>query len=118
MEVCDLHAGMDEKLTALLANQVTYMTRQIESCAAIQRIEGKVENGLTSTVQETATQVKTLHEKIAILEDFEWFREWITDMRNNIFKYLLKWAFIGGVLSIVYVMLMIYGQKFITRFIG
>ena len=118
MEVCDLHDGMDKKITTMLANQIKYMEKQATICGTVNRIEGKVENGLSSTVQETQEQVKALHEKIAVLEDFQWFREWITDLRNNVFKYLVKWAFVGGVISIGYVVLMIYGQKFIAKVIG
>jgi hypothetical protein len=116
--VCPLHGEMDKKITTVLTNQLTYMQRQADTSAVVDRIEHKVDNGLTSAVVETKEQVQALHDKITVLEDFGWFREWVTDLRNNVFKYLLKWAFVGGAISIGYVVLMIYGQKFMVRFMG
>ena len=42
------------------------------------------------------------HEKRLIkLEGFAWFREWVSDLRNNLFKYVVLLAITGGIIYVI-----------------
>ena len=38
---------------------------------------------------------------MAALDDFQWFREFVNDLRNKMFKTLIKYALIGGILAFI-----------------
>ena len=112
---CPLHKGFEDKLDIVIGHQLDYMSKQSDISTDIQYIKDTVDNGLKSKVGETAEQVQALHDQIAILEDFAWFREWVTDLRNNFFKNLCKWAILGGLCALAYIVLMAAGYKHVPK---
>ena len=85
----------------------------------IQRIRSAVENGLSRDLKSTIVSVDKLNETIQSMcsgfnerlekvEEFAWFRDWITDLRDGAFKKAIKFAvvvvilFVGIVGGIVY----------------
>lgn len=79
--------------------------RQVEYIGKTEKLEGIVTNGLRSTVNEIKDKLEKFcdsHEKRMVkLEAFSWFREWVSDLRNNLFKYVVMMAIVGGVIYII-----------------
>lgn len=114
---CELHPQMDEKLTLILKNQAYYMNIVAKQGVAIAHIKATVENGLGETVEEASKTLKELQAKVVALDDFEWFRQWINNLRTNTFKIIVKWAFIGGIIIFVLMAFATCGRKFWTLLI-
>ena len=108
---CPLHAGLDDKITTIMDHQLIYMGKQVTLIADVQSIKSTVENGLKDSVKKTAEEVEAMHKKIVALEDFAWFKDWVTKMRDNLFKIVLKYACIGGLIIIGYYILIICMRK-------
>lgn len=108
---CPLHAGLDDKITTIMDHQLIYMGKQVTLIADVQSIKSTVENGLKDSVKKTAEEVEAMHKKIVALEDFAWFKDWVTKMRDNLFKIVLKYACIGGLIIIGYYILIIGMRK-------
>ena len=81
-----------------------------------------VSNGLQSTTQRTSESVVKLcaHvEEICVknearfveLEKFSWFRVWMNDLRDHVFKYIVIASALGGVAYV----LINYGRETMTR---
>jgi hypothetical protein len=115
---CPLHGRLEDRITTIIDHQLEYMGKQVKMIADVQSIKDTVENGLKSSVKQTAADVKAMHEKIIILEDFGWFRIWITKMRDNLFKIVLKYACLGGLIVIGYYILIVYGEKVVRKISG
>lgn len=84
--------------------------RQIDYIERTARIEAIVTNGLTSNVNGlrrdvaqfisvTQASISELDKRLRVVEAFAWFRDWITAVKDAIFKNLLKLAFLGAFLA-------------------
>ena len=87
--VCSLHGNMDRKLDEIIQ-------RQEQAVLTVTHIKAVVEDGLKSTVENLNSNVLKLVDRVAVIEDFSWFRVWVTDLRDNLFKNVLKIAALGG----------------------
>ncbi len=114
MEICELHGQMSETVNRIEAKIDNILDRQVGVVRDIQYIKDTVDNGLKSKVEETATDIKVIKDRITVMEGFSWFAEWVTDIRNNLFKNTLKLAVIGGGIYIV----IHFGDKIIVRVLG
>lgn len=103
--VCDLHSGFHEtmnrienKLDDITKRQIDYMERQI-------KIESIVTNGLSHNVAVIRQQLDSFcieaGKRLSVLESFSWFRTWMNQLRDNLIKYVLLLALVGGVLFTV-----------------
>jgi hypothetical protein len=84
--------------------------RQMDHIERITRVEAIVSNGLTSTVnglrRDLAKYNSIMQEKmddldkrLCVVETFAWFREWITTMKDIVFKNFVKIVIIGALLA-------------------
>ena len=87
--VCVLHGSFDRKLDQIIE-------RQIQQVQNVEHLQNIVEDGLKSTVVSIAETLDAFVERMEAIEDFEWFRTWVTGLRDNLFKNTLKVAIIGG----------------------
>lgn len=129
---CPLHPGVDrafeagEKRMENIEKKLDEMiSRQIEYIKSIEYIKYALDNGLRSEIKATMESVSCLRDEITTmnnefnkriqpLEDFSWFRTWITSVRNNIFKFTLQLAFFGGVIYLI----IHYGSKTLDKVLG
>ena len=99
MTVCGLHGIIDGKLDRILQ-------RQEDHIQDITRLQDTVENGLRSTVFETKACVESIERRVISLEsgvtDFSWFRTWITELRDNLFKNVLKLSMAAAVIWFIF----------------
>jgi hypothetical protein len=100
-ELIEAHAELKRSTDTILRNQSDYMLRQMSVIEDITHIKDTVDNGLKTTVKETADRVEELKGRITILDEFEWFREWVNDFRNKLFKRIMTLAVGGGLLAAV-----------------
>ena len=84
--------------------------RQIDYIERTARIEAIVTNGLTSNVNGlrkdvaqfisvTQASISELDKRLRVVEAFAWFRDWITAVKDAIFKNVMKLAFLGAILA-------------------
>ena len=107
MEVCDLHKTIDAKLDRIIE-------RQEENSLGITRLQDSVDNGLKTTVLEIVNHVATIRDRIEVLETFSWFREWVTQLRDNLFKNVLV---LIGLAAITYFIIN-FGKQSILKIVG
>lgn len=101
-EYCKLHADtlvrVEKALDEISKQHIDYVSR-------IARIEVKLDNGLSKTIEKIAVQLDDFCEdtnnRLIKLEEFKWFRVWVTRLRDNIFKNILMLALGGGVIYMV-----------------
>jgi hypothetical protein len=90
----------------------TISNRQIDYIAELQYVKDAVDNGLKKDITQTAKGVERIEGRIETfcgevnkrllpLEEFSWFRVWMTDVRNNMFKNAVKWAFFAVIVLTV-----------------
>lgn len=100
-DICKLHPQMEEKIDKIIENQQSYMGHQVDLAVNVAEIKTIVNNGLKDKMIEATTTIEELKEKIDKLEDFQWFREFINNLRNKMFTNIIKWALLGGLLAFV-----------------
>ena len=120
---CILHDGMmenfkrgDDRMNSIDSKLDKIIDMQSNHRNDITHLKDIVENGLKNKVIEAIEATKILDIKIdnisnrlIPIENFSWFQEWMTDMRNNLFKKSLSLAMIGGGIYII----VHFGNKFI-----
>ena len=81
----------------------------------MQHVKRAVDNGLKTDLKNALVEeLAKFDVKYAGVIEFSWFREFVTDLRNNMFKNFLKLAMVGGG---VYVILH-FGDVVLKRVIG
>lgn len=97
-EMYEVIHRIEDKVDKIAERQVIYIGKT-------EKLEGIVTNGLRSTVNEIKDKLEKFcdgHEKRLIkLEGFAWFREWVSDLRNNLFKYVVLLAITGGIIYVI-----------------
>lgn len=111
-DICKLHPQMEEKIDKIIENQQSYMGHQVELAVNVAEIKAIVNNGLKDKMIEATTTIEELKEKIDKLEDFQWFREFINNLRDRMFTNIIKWALLGGLLAFVASFFFTSGMKF------
>lgn len=107
LSVCPLHGNIELKLDKIIGRQIA----QIKDIAHLKSI---VEDGLKTSVIETAECVKKITARIEVIEKFTWFIEWVTQLRDNLFKRSLQLALIGGgIFAIIH-----FGNKIMSKVLG
>lgn len=92
---------MEEKIDKIIENQQSYMGHQVDLAVNVAEIKAIVNNGLKAKMIDATATIEKLKEKIDKLEDFQWFREFINNLRNKMFTNIIKWALLGGLLAFV-----------------
>ena len=117
---CPLHEGMVEWIKEerdtrkegqkdLIDKLDKLLDRQAVNHEEVLQIKNIVTNGLQSTVKSTSDKVNLLCDSVKVLEDFNWFRKPITQLRDHAFMSLIKLSLAGGgVYAIIH-----FGNKFI-----
>lgn len=108
--VCLAHPGMtktleriEDKMDELIVQQTTIVNRQLEHIERIVRVEAVVTNGLSHNVQHIVNEMASLCNRINKIDEFKWFREWMTKLRDDLFANILRVVFIvGGIAVIIY----------------
>jgi len=80
---------VNSKLDKLIDNQALHHDE-------IMHIKSVVDDGLKSKVEEMAINMGNVYKKVTVLEDFKWFQDWITELRDHSFKLFLKFCLVGG----------------------
>jgi len=111
-DICKLHPQMEEKIDKIIENQQSYMGHQVDLAVNVAEIKTIVNNGLKAKMIEVTTTIEELKEKIDKLEDFQWFREFINNLRDRMFTNIIKWALLGGLLAFVASFFFTSGMKF------
>ena len=93
-EVCELHGPLMNRLEAKIDEIIQGREVLTAQVASIQRT---IDNGLRADIKKSLDAITDVgntcrgyNERIAVLEGFSWFREWVTDMRTNMFKNVFK----------------------------
>ena len=100
-EICKLHPQMEKKIDTILENQGSYMGHQVILASDVAEIKAIVNNGLKDKMVQTTMVISELKDKMEALDDFQWFREFVNDLRNKMFKTICKYALIGGILAFI-----------------
>lgn len=103
---------MEDKIDRIIENQQSYMGHQVDLAVNVAEIKNIVNNGLKAKMIEATTTIEELKEKIDKLEDFQWFREFINNLRDRMFTNIIKWALLGGLLAFVASFFFTSGMKF------
>lgn len=97
-EMYEVIHRIEDKVDKIAERQVIYIGKT-------EKLEGIVTNGLRSTVNEIKDRLELFcanHEaRVVKLESFSWFRDWVSDLRNNLFKYVVLFAIVGGIIYII-----------------
>jgi hypothetical protein len=114
MEECNKHQDLvvnlqeAAKLMAILKTGQERIEHTLEAMGCKQdkyiaqtaRLESIVTNGLSHNVIEIREKIEAvcsnLGDRVALLERFSWFRDWVTSLRDDLFKNTLKAVFLGG----------------------
>ena len=90
---------MNRKLDSLMEGQLEYSNR-------ITKLETLVTNGMSHNIIEIKTKMETVCEsygkRLAELESFSWFRKPMNELKDSAVGTLIKVAFAGGVLYMLY----------------
>jgi hypothetical protein len=120
MPNCEMHdtvmesfrAGTD-RMKGIEVKLDCMMERQVDMIREIAYVKSAIDNGLRKQVLETAKTCSDLADRMKPLEGFSWFRLWMTDARDNIFKYVIFASlFVGGLFAILH-----FGDTFIQSYI-
>lgn len=111
-DICKLHPQMEDKIDRIIENQQSYMGHQVDLAVNVAEIKTIINNGLKAKMIEATTTIEELKEKIDKLEDFQWFREFINNLRDRMFTNIIKWALLGGLLAFVASFFFTSGMKF------
>lgn len=116
--------NMDSKLDTVVDRQIAYV-------AKTERLEAIVTNGLSTTVREIKDRLEVFHDEMCTnfqahknnfvshgdrlmeLEKFSWFRTWVTQARDDLFKNIMKLIGLGGLLYLLFH----FGEEFIKKVI-
>ncbi len=105
--VCSLHANLEKKLDEILSRQIS----QVEDIAHIKSV---VDNGLTTALSGAVDAINKMRVRMEIIDQFTWFGEWVTQLRNNLFKRTLQLAVAGGIFYAV----IHFGNKVLLKLLG
>ena len=118
--VCFLHVGLEERMAGIDKKLGKIVDSQSDHRNDITRLANIIEDGLKSKLSETIEVTKNLDEKLdrisnrlIPIEDFNWFREWMTNLRNNLVKKTLALAIVGGITY----MLICFGDRMAKKII-
>ena len=85
---------------------------QVDLAVNVAEIKTIINNGLKAKMIDATNTIEELKEKIDKLEDFQWFREFINNLRDRMFTNIIKWALLGGLLAFVASFFFTSGMKF------
>jgi hypothetical protein len=111
------HDALLEKIDKIIACQATHY-------GEVKELKGIVTNGLRATTEKTAQEVAAISKQLEVIQEkydgkineideFKWFRDWINDVRNHLFKYIVVFGLLGGGLW----MIISYGKELIKGII-
>ena len=109
--ICPLHKGLEDKIVLVLKNQSSYMTEHTSMNKDITYIKTTIDNGLKTKVSEAHEMMNELKGKMDCLDDFQWFREMVNKLRDNLFRSVCKYTFYGGIIIFVGSAFFVVGQK-------
>jgi hypothetical protein len=116
---CPLHPSIEAGQTEIKGMLGKIFDKLEENGKEIVRLQDTVENGLKSAVKETHATVIDIKERVLVIEtgikNFSWFTEWVTDLRTDLFKKVLKLAFYGGLAGTIIWFILSFGKQAITR---
>jgi hypothetical protein len=115
---CSLHDGMVDwlkeerenrkeerrELNAKLDQMFIYQATNHDEIMKVKHI---VSNGLQDTTKRTAFKLEELCNKVTVvcdqndkhfasIDEFKWFRDWVNNLRNHMFKYAVMTGVAGG----------------------
>ena len=117
---CEAHHGLvaslrdiNHKLDGMIERQIAYAETSARIEEKQESIERIVTNGLSHNVANISKRLDVfcdeVKKRLDQLEEFQWFRMPITQLRDSIFWYVLKIAFAGGVIYLI----LHYGKEII-----
>ena len=104
---------INHKLDGMIERQIAYDETSARIEEKQESIERIVTNGLSHNVANISKRLDVfcdeVKKRLDQLEEFQWFRMPITQLRDSIFWYVLKIAFAGGVIYLI----LHYGKEII-----
>ena len=104
---------INHKLDGMIERQIAYAETSARIEEKQESIERIVTNGLSHNVANISKRMDDfcveVKRRLDELEEFQWFRMPITQLRDSIFWYVLKIAFAGGVIYLI----LHYGKEII-----
>ena len=104
---------INHKLDGMIERQIAYAETSARIEEKQESIERIVTNGLSHNVANISKRLDVfcdeVKKRLDQLEEFQWFRMPITQLRDSIFWYVLKIAFAGGVIYLI----LHYGKEII-----
>ena len=104
---------INHKLDGMIERQIAYAETSARIEEKQESIERIVTNGLSHSVANISKRLDVfcdeVKKRLDQLEEFQWFRMPITQLRDSIFWYVLKIAFAGGVIYLI----LHYGKEII-----
>ena len=96
---------INHKLDGMIERQIAYAETSARIEEKQESIERIVTNGLSHNVADISKRLDIfcdeVKKRLDQLEEFQWFRMPITQLRDSIFWYVLKIAFAGGVIYLI-----------------
>ena len=96
---------INHKLDGMIERQIAYAETSARIEEKQESIERIVINGLSHNVANISKRLDVfcdeVKKRLDQLEEFQWFRMPITQLRDSIFWYVLKIAFAGGVIYLI-----------------
>jgi hypothetical protein len=108
MEVCDLHLEMMATIHRIENKLDNHEERRSILMDDIAYVKHAIDNGLRKDLKDASCEImamgKKMDETITAFDkkyegvvEFKWFRELVTDFRNNLFKNFLKFVLVVGI---------------------
>ena len=101
MEVCELHGEMMATINRLERKIDKMEEGRVGIARSVAVVQKTIDNGLRGDIQKALTAIvqtgeecRGFNNRLQVLEGFSWFREWVTDLRTNLFKNTMKIIFI------------------------
>ena len=112
-ELVESLRDINHKLDGMIERQIAYAETSARIEEKQESIERIVTNGLSHNVANISKRLDVfcdeVKKRLDQLEEFQWFRMPITQLRDSIFWYVLKIAFAGGVIYLI----LHYGKEII-----
>ena len=97
MDVCDLHGPLLETINRIEEKVDNVILGREKIATQVATVQRTIDNGLRGDIKQALDAIlkvqgvlDAFNSRVIVLENFSWFREWMTDMRTNIFKNAFK----------------------------
>ena len=96
-EICDLHGPLLDTINRIEEKVDDVISGRERIALQVATVQKTIDNGLRGDIKQALDAIlkvqgilDSFNRRVVVLEDFSWFREWMTDLRTNLFKNVFK----------------------------